>query len=221
MNKSSWLRVGLVVMLVGSLFLVGCDDERARAVALQGLDQAQKDLNMVRDMGGEKYARESFSLAEIKYTEGKGHVDDKNYTQAMRDWEDFQLLLSKSKSETLIAKDRAEHTKATAAALEAERQRLAALEQQRLADEAAKKLAQTPPPVVAPVPVPAPVVAAPAEESTVWVVKRGDTLCKIARANFQGNYMKWKFLFRLNRKSIKNPNLIYPGQKFVVKKVVN
>ena len=46
-------------------------------------------------------------------------------------------------------------------------------------------------------------------------VKRGDTLRKIAK----GNSVKggWKGLWKLNKKTIKNPNLIYIGQTIKIK----
>ena len=46
-------------------------------------------------------------------------------------------------------------------------------------------------------------------------VKRGDTLRKIAkRYHVKGG---WKGLWKLNKKTIKNPNLIYIGQTIKIK----
>ena len=46
-------------------------------------------------------------------------------------------------------------------------------------------------------------------------VKRGDTLRKIAKRNsVKGG---WKGLWKLNKKTIKNPNLIYIGQTIKIK----
>ena len=46
-------------------------------------------------------------------------------------------------------------------------------------------------------------------------VKRGDTLRKIAkRYDVKGG---WKGLWKLNKKTIKNPNLIYIGQTIKIK----
>jgi nucleoid-associated protein YgaU len=46
-------------------------------------------------------------------------------------------------------------------------------------------------------------------------VKRGDTLRKIAkRYHVEGG---WKALWKLNKKTIKNPSLIYIGQTIKIK----
>ena len=48
-----------------------------------------------------------------------------------------------------------------------------------------------------------------------YVVKRGDTLRKIAkRYHVKGG---WKGLWKLNKETIKNPNLIYIGQTIKIK----
>lgn len=44
-----------------------------------------------------------------------------------------------------------------------------------------------------------------------YTVVRGDTLSKIAQRAY-GNSSKWRDLFAKNSGTIKNPNLIYPGQ---------
>jgi nucleoid-associated protein YgaU len=49
--------------------------------------------------------------------------------------------------------------------------------------------------------------------SSEYVVKAGDTLGKIAK-HFPG--MTWQKIFEANRDVIKNPDLIFPGQKFKI-----
>lgn len=49
----------------------------------------------------------------------------------------------------------------------------------------------------------------------VYVVKSGDTLWDIAVA-FYGNGGLWGVIFDANREIIRNPNLIYPNQSFVI-----
>lgn len=53
-------------------------------------------------------------------------------------------------------------------------------------------------------------VAAP---SAVYEVKKGDTLGKIAKL-YPG--MTWKKIYEANKDIIKNPDLIFPGQKFKI-----
>lgn len=48
-------------------------------------------------------------------------------------------------------------------------------------------------------------------EDVYYTVKKGDTLGKIAKA-YPG--ITWKQIFEANKDQIKNPDLIYPGQKF-------
>ncbi len=54
------------------------------------------------------------------------------------------------------------------------------------------------------------------EEATeIYVVKKGDTLQKIARKKY-GDSGKWKEIYRLNRDIIKNPNSIDIGQELKI-----
>jgi len=51
-----------------------------------------------------------------------------------------------------------------------------------------------------------------AESSTLYVVKPGDTLSKIAKAYYQdGN--KWKVIYEANSTLLTDPDIIQPGQK--------
>ena len=52
----------------------------------------------------------------------------------------------------------------------------------------------------------------------VYVVKKGDSLWKIAKAVYK-NPLKWKLIYNANKKKIKDPNRIYPKQKFVIPEV--
>ena len=45
-----------------------------------------------------------------------------------------------------------------------------------------------------------------------YVVVKGDTLSKIAEREY-GDATRWREIYQANRATIKNPNLIYPGQK--------
>jgi nucleoid-associated protein YgaU len=48
-----------------------------------------------------------------------------------------------------------------------------------------------------------------------YTVKGGDSLSKIAKELY-GDASKWKLIFEANRDSIKNPDLIHPGQVFTI-----
>jgi len=50
----------------------------------------------------------------------------------------------------------------------------------------------------------------PKQERTYTVMK-GDSLSKIAKA-LMGDAQKWRFIYAANKDTIKNPDLIYPGQ---------
>ncbi len=52
----------------------------------------------------------------------------------------------------------------------------------------------------------------PQQKVTFYTVKSGDSLSKIAK-HFYGNAMLYTKIFEANREVIKNPDLIYPGQK--------
>jgi nucleoid-associated protein YgaU len=56
---------------------------------------------------------------------------------------------------------------------------------------------------------PAPASATP--EFKTYVVQKGDSLSKIAKHEY-GDASKWKKIFEANQDTIKNPDLIHPGQ---------
>jgi nucleoid-associated protein YgaU len=65
---------------------------------------------------------------------------------------------------------------------------------------------------------PRPNVEAPAVTSDVertYTVVAGDTLSKIAKREY-GDAAKWKRIYEANKDTIKNPDLIYPGQTFKI-----
>jgi nucleoid-associated protein YgaU len=49
----------------------------------------------------------------------------------------------------------------------------------------------------------------------IATVSRGDSLWRISRISY-GVGMRYAAIYQANRKQIRNPNLIYPGQTFVV-----
>lgn len=52
----------------------------------------------------------------------------------------------------------------------------------------------------------------PAPEPTFYTIQKGDSLSKIAKAQY-GDAGKWNQIFEANREVIENPDLIYPGQQ--------
>ncbi len=53
------------------------------------------------------------------------------------------------------------------------------------------------------------------EKERFYTVKKGDTLSKIAE-KYYGDASKYNIIFKANRDVIKNPNLVYPGQKLKI-----
>ncbi|MFC2164079.1 peptidoglycan-binding protein LysM [Acidobacteriota bacterium] len=56
------------------------------------------------------------------------------------------------------------------------------------------------------------------EEVEFYTVQPGDSLSKIAK-EYYGNAMKYPEIFEANREVIKDPDLIYPGQKLRIPKI--
>ncbi|WP_283610183.1 5'-nucleotidase C-terminal domain-containing protein [Faecalispora anaeroviscerum] len=52
-------------------------------------------------------------------------------------------------------------------------------------------------------------------DNGTYTVKNGDTLSKIAK-DLLNDSTQWKKIYELNKDTVKNPNLIYPGQKLVI-----
>ncbi len=55
------------------------------------------------------------------------------------------------------------------------------------------------------------VAAEPEPEATMYTVKSGDSLSKIAK-EFYGDAMRYPEIFEANKPMLKDPNKIYPGQ---------
>jgi len=64
---------------------------------------------------------------------------------------------------------------------------------------------------------PAAAGAAPnvADADRTYTVVAGDTLSKIAKREY-GDASKWHRIYEANKDTIKNPDLIYPGQTFKI-----
>lgn len=48
-----------------------------------------------------------------------------------------------------------------------------------------------------------------------YTIQSGDSLSKIAK-KFYGNAADWQKIYNANKDQIKNPDMIYPGQKIVI-----
>ncbi len=73
-------------------------------------------------------------------------------------------------------------------------------------------------PVAKPVvtrPAPTSPAPTPAQPTRTYTVKRGDCLWNIAK-RYYGNGSQYTKIFNANRDKIKNANLIYPGQVFII-----
>lgn len=57
--------------------------------------------------------------------------------------------------------------------------------------------------------------AVPASADGVHIVKPGETLWQIA-LNLSGNPNRWPELYRANRDQIKDPSMLYPGQRLAI-----
>ena len=66
-------------------------------------------------------------------------------------------------------------------------------------------------PTAPPASSPTPTAGAAAPAPRTYTVAAGDSLSKIAK-KFYGDGNKWQRIFEANRDTIKNPDLIHPGQ---------
>jgi nucleoid-associated protein YgaU len=57
--------------------------------------------------------------------------------------------------------------------------------------------------------------SAAAPQAQVYEIKKGDTLSGIAKQQL-GDASKWRTIYEANKDVIKNPDLIYPGQKIKI-----
>jgi len=48
-----------------------------------------------------------------------------------------------------------------------------------------------------------------------YTIQPGDSLSKIAK-RYYGNAGDWQKIYRANKDKIKDPNMIYPGQKIII-----
>jgi len=61
----------------------------------------------------------------------------------------------------------------------------------------------------------APKPAAPTSTTKTYVVQKGDSLSKIAKAEY-GNANDWRRIYEANKDIIKDPDLIHPGQSLKI-----
>ena len=55
----------------------------------------------------------------------------------------------------------------------------------------------------------------PSTPSRDYTIRSGDSLSKIAK-EFYGNAAYWQKIYQANKDTIKDPDLIYPGQKIKI-----
>jgi nucleoid-associated protein YgaU len=55
----------------------------------------------------------------------------------------------------------------------------------------------------------------PGQVKREYVIKSGDSLSKIAK-EYYGNAGDWQKIYQANKGTIKDPNMIYPGQKIII-----
>ena len=53
------------------------------------------------------------------------------------------------------------------------------------------------------------------KQNTTWTVKKGDTLWNIAKKVYGDGY-KYTKIYEANKNQIEDPNMIYPGQEFII-----
>ena len=56
---------------------------------------------------------------------------------------------------------------------------------------------------------------APTQQQRDYTIQPGDSLSKIAR-KYYGNAADWQKIYQANKDKIKDPNMIYPGQKIII-----
>jgi nucleoid-associated protein YgaU len=56
---------------------------------------------------------------------------------------------------------------------------------------------------------------APAQSAREYTIKSGDSLSKIAK-QYYGNAADWQKIYNANKDQIKNPDMIFPGQKIKI-----
>lgn len=160
----------------------------ARALRATDADKAKR--------AADEAARQRAELQKQQETAKKAQ-EAKAQAEAQKKLEETQRRLKEAEEE---AKKREEEAKRQEALREERRKRMEeARAKAAAAQEAARQKA-----------------AEKAEAAqTVHEVQPGDTLSHIA-LKYYGNANAWRQIYEANKDAIKNPSLIYPGQKFVI-----
>lgn len=148
----------------------------------------QKAIDAVTTRDEKEEAEEARQAAEAARAQAARESQEKAAAEARARAAEARARAAEERAQA--AQKAAAEAKAQAARIEAEKRRQQMLEEMEL------RKAQ----------------AAAAAEPTYYVVQPGDSLSKIARDKL-GDASRWPEIFELNKDQIKDPNLIYPGQK--------
>lgn len=180
---------------------------------------ARNDIAAMRNEGGEQYASELLRDADSLLDNGESAISNKNWESAesnikqaenkiaqakplvAKGVSDQKTLAVKQAQETVANKTEADRLEAAQseeeAALAAER---AAVKKAAAAKTAAKRAAAN---------------KQSAKGGNVYTVKTGDCLWRISQKVYNNSRL-WPRIYMTNRDKIKDPDLIYPGQRLVI-----
>jgi len=156
---------------------------------IEELQKAEKTLNDAIEVGAPQYAEQRYFEAEKKLNTGKKLISQKKYKEARNS------LIKCAEIATFAIKE------ATA--------------MKRFAEEGVAEYDSTVQTEAAPVSEEKITAQKPQVTEQYYTVVKGDCLWNIAKRIY-GNPLKWKLIYEANKAQINNPDLIYPGQVFVI-----
>jgi murein DD-endopeptidase MepM/ murein hydrolase activator NlpD len=178
----------------------------ARSLILRSADE----VALIEAKREQEEARKRQQEAEERRAKAEAERTKAEEERKRAEEERKQAVAAKAKSDEERKQKEMEEAKRQAdeARLKAEEAQRQAEEAQRMATEAQKREAEA-------LRRREEEAAAAAEVERTYVVKKGDSLSKIAM-QFYGSYDRWNDIYEANKDQIKNPDLIYPDQEFVI-----
>lgn len=190
------LKILPLLLLVGIIFVTGCEDVEIKKAYEKEVQRAELQLQDLNASGAKVLATDEYESALNAYNRARKRAKQKRYLDAKTD-----ILIFYELSDFAILKSAKEKEKFKLMASELGSDSVTPTPELKETTAPVQKSKQT------------------AQEPTHYTVKKGEWLYDIARKTY-GQSEDWKTIYELNKEQIKDPNQLYPGQEIRLREEV-